>query len=159
MRQVIEATADESGRVTSEGVVAAASDPSHPLHDDPKFFWNDERAAAHEYRLQYAAKLIRKVYIVVRPTERRQARVAYFVRSPRTMEKEAGHVPLQSIEPASENAVIVVRDEARQLVGVLKRMAAIAAVLESEVADDVRRLLSGALQLQGKLAAPVAVEA
>jgi hypothetical protein len=156
LRAIIEETADEAGRVTREGLVAAAAQPDHPLHRDPKFLWGDDAKAAHQHRLEYAGRLIRTVYFTVRPMQRRQARAPYFVRDPRTTEKEPGHVPLESVEAASPNAAIVAADELRRVVGILKRTAAVVGVLDIEgLADEVNGLLSVAMRLQAQLAAPL----
>lgn len=159
LRKVLEETADEAGRVTRDGVVAAAADPGHPLHSDPHFLWGDDAAAAREHRLEYAGRLIRRVYITVRPVQARRARVPYFVRCPRTDENEPGHVPLQSVEASSPNAAIVMQDELRRCVGILRRTAAVASQLGiAGLDDDVTNLLSAALRIQGRLIIPVAVE-
>lgn len=159
LRKIIEATSDEAGRVTREGLVAAAADPGHPLHADPHFHFGDDAAAAHEHRLEYAGKLIRRVYVTVRPTQARRARVPYFVRDPRSDEHEPGHVPLQSVEVSSPNAAVVLQDELRRVVGNLRRAAGVAATLEIDgLADELSSLLSRALMVQGRLAEPVVRE-
>lgn len=51
-----------AGRLTAELVVAAASDPSNPLH---RFFEWDDDVAAEQFRLAQARALIRSVYVIV----------------------------------------------------------------------------------------------
>lgn len=157
LRELLLETADERGEVTRDGVVAAASDPQHPLHDDPHFLWGDDRAAAHEYRKEYAGRLIRRVYFVPRPVERRVARVPVFVRNPRReSEKEAGHVLLESVEKSSAHALIVVRDELDRATGALRRAAAVAGALEVTGADErLARLLAEVRTLQAQLTPPL----
>jgi hypothetical protein len=156
LRKVLEETADEAGRVTREGVVAAAADPGHPLHADPKFHWGDDAEAARQHRLEYAGRLIRRVYVVVRPVQARRARVPYFVRDPRADENEPGHVPLQSVEASSPNAAVVAQDELRRLVGGARRAAAVASQLGIDgLESELAALLAMAMRIQGRLVVPV----
>lgn len=50
---------DAAGKLTAEELVARAADPKNPLHSS--FEW-DDTAAAHEYRLIQARRLIGSVY-------------------------------------------------------------------------------------------------
>jgi hypothetical protein len=152
LRDLIEATADEDGVVTREGVVAAAeADPDHPLRADKNFLWGNDTAAAREWRLTYAGRLIRSVPVVTRKVLRRRSRVPYFIRNPDD-ESKAGHVPLQKIAPSSFHAAIVALDEMRRVVGILRRTAAVVGVLQlDEVAEGVGQLLRAAESLEVQL--------
>ena len=160
LRQLLEATADDEGRITCAGVVLAASVPTHPLHADPGFCWGDDAEAAHRHRLAHAGKLIRSVPCIIHPVQRRRARVPYFVRDPRTDEPEPGYVPLQSVPNVPGNAQRVVIDEMRRVVGILKRTVAVVAVLDMpDAAQELANLLAQAAALEAQFTAPVLMPA
>lgn len=155
LQALIEATADENGRITRERLVEAASDPAHPLHQDPQFRWGDDAAAARQWRLTYAGQLIRKVYVVVRTLPERRIYAPVFVRDPKADVHEAGHVATASVPPASESARTVVCDELSRVVGALKRAASLAGTLEVPgSAEELARLLAMAKVLQSQLQGP-----
>jgi hypothetical protein len=54
--QVLDDMKKKHGTVSSERLVQEASDPNHPLHGE--FDWNDTEAA-HKWRVEQAARLIR----------------------------------------------------------------------------------------------------
>jgi hypothetical protein len=152
LRRLIMETADDNGRVTPEGVVAAAADPENPLHNDPGFLWDDDAEAARQHRIAYAARLMRRVYVVVRRNEKRTARVPYFVRDPAAAPDERGSVTLESVPPASGSAIIVARDEARRVVAILSRTHEVLRTLQlNSAANHVSALLCGARELSARL--------
>jgi len=77
-------------RLTPELVLADASDPASPLHDE--FDW-DDTTAAHAYRIEQARRLIRTVVYRFK-TEVRQMKVAYYVRDPKSERGEAAYLPI-----------------------------------------------------------------
>lgn len=103
--QAIYALADTNGgKVTPEQVLAAASEPSHPLHG--RFTWNDSDAA-HQHRLDQARSLIRSVRVDVRHMHF-SVKAPAFVRDP-----SAGSAPgyisigrLRTDEDQSREAVL-----------------------------------------------------
>jgi hypothetical protein len=75
MADEIRRIAARSDKLTAELVVAEAVDPNSPLH---KTFEWDDSVAAHEYRLEQARSLIRRIHINVDETPVREY---LFVRS------------------------------------------------------------------------------
>lgn len=63
-RRVIEAMA-QSGELTATRLRDEARDLAHPLHDDPRWLWDQDAEAAELYRLAYAGEVIRSVVTVL----------------------------------------------------------------------------------------------
>lgn len=112
------------GELSAEAVVEAASDPDHPLHDDPNFYWGDDAQAAHQHRLTYAGSLIRRVeYRTVTRAEERPAtrHLPVYVHKPSNPPHVPGHVRLESIKEDSDDAKILTAREIKRVIGVLDR--------------------------------------
>jgi hypothetical protein len=91
--ETLERLRAESGQLTAGGVLEAARNPESPLH--PAFEWDDE-AAAEQYRLSQARRLIVSVRILNGPA--RSTTPVYV--SVRTPEKGRNYVP--TIEALSD---------------------------------------------------------
>jgi hypothetical protein len=94
LKEQLEQIYRREGALTPAIVVKEASDPEHPLH--PRFNWDDE-TAAHSYRLNQAAELIRSVKVKFREgTEKEGPR---FVRAFHSLPNEEARVyePLDEI--------------------------------------------------------------
>lgn len=107
---------DQSGRLTADRVVSAASDPGSPLHDH--FEWDDEKAG-HAYRLEQARRLIRSVQVVV-TIEDRAISTVHYVRDPLAAE-EQGYVSVDRLRSEPESARAMLRMEFARAIGCLKR--------------------------------------
>lgn len=63
-RAIIMAMA-EAGDLTPSRLRDDARNPGHPLHDDPKWLWDDDAEAAELYRENYGRELIQSIYVVL----------------------------------------------------------------------------------------------
>ena len=80
MREALEAIASADGRLTPDGVVAAAKPKDHPLHAE--FLWDDKRAG-HQYRIEQARALIRRTMVILKePATECFIRVPFAVHDP-----------------------------------------------------------------------------
>lgn len=125
------------GRLDPERVVEAARNPKSALH--ACFEWDDS-AAAHAWRIAQARALIRSAEVTITVRERQITSVEY-VRSPALPAREAGYIALSGIEPASDLAHDLLRQELQRVLGNLRRAQSMAQALGFE--DRVVQALGG----------------
>ena len=142
----------ETGRITPDAVVQAASDPGSPLH---QYFEWDDSEAAQRYRVTQARVLLARVKIEYE-TNDHVVRGQYFVRDPTLPSDEQGYVTLVSMRTNPDDARALLRDEIDRVVSILARARRLADVLG--LSGDLERLTAKALRLQVDLQPP-AVEA
>jgi hypothetical protein len=129
----------DAGHVDPEDVVKAARAEDHPLHDD--FEWADE-AAAHKYRLQQAARLIRSVRLNVTVRDIPIMCPAY-VRDLRTDGR--GYRAIMEVRNEEDIARQTVIDAMQRVNGAVRRAKTLAIILGVE--DLIARIdeLAGAV--------------
>lgn len=141
-----------SGVLTPESVVATAVDPKNPLHNE--FEWNND-AAAHQYRLYQARKLIQEVKM--RITYNHQTILApLYVRNPVAEQNEQGYVATTAVTQADQAQWLLER-EVERIESALERAQGIAAVLG--VSDELKRVAGDMLRRLSRIvrkARPVA---
>lgn len=138
VRSAIEATADDAGIVTPDGVVAAATDEESPLHAE--FLWDDS-AAAHLHRLAQARHLIREIRFEVADAPRRVIGLVSYVHRPGSSGQS--YVPLSKVVRNKRLAREVLQAEmtrceaaisrAREIAGVLNLSAELDALLRETI--------------------------
>ncbi len=161
LRQIILNCRDDKNKVTPAAVVKAAADPNHPLHLDPGFHWGDNDKAAEQWRLEYADRLIRRVYITRRETTKSTTTriVKMFVRDPDAPAKVAGRIAIgvceDDVTDGFERPELnrsqsrkVLRNESARIIGCLHRAVRIARALEQ---SDTEKLLGSALKIMQKV--------
>ncbi len=154
LREALESTADEQGRVTRKGVVdAVRRDRNHKLR--PAFNNFDVKAAAEQHWLEVAGQLIRRVPIYRINEEKLAYRAPFYVHVPNREgtppREEPGYVALGTVERASEEAELITSAELRRAVGAIKRALRIADALDSHTRTGLVQLLSSAETLLAEL--------
>lgn len=134
-----------NGVLTPEAVVADAASKSSPLHSE--FEWNDKRAA-HQYRLDQARELIRKVTVEIRTTTRTVC-VPRYVRDQTVDPRDQGYAPVAEVKDEISVARETLAYEFRRAVSLLERTADIASVIGLD--DEFADLLGQADVLQKKI--------
>jgi hypothetical protein len=112
--------------LTPDLVIQDAKNPKSPLHDE--FEWND-KAAAHQYRIEQARKVIQTYWVSVK-TETTTVEVPYFVRDPEAVNGEQGYVSNAVIMKKPELAARVFMTETAKAHSYLNRAMAYADVLD-----------------------------
>jgi len=133
--------ADEDGRITKESVVAAAGNRRHPAYAvlHPLFTWDPE-TAAHKWRLEEAAKLIRSVTYIRHETTTRT--ITPFYVHTEVAPRGAGYTALPSVERASEEAAQILADELARCKGALSRATKVVSAVGWEpIAAQLQALL------------------
>lgn len=143
LRAILDSIGEASGGVnTPESIVLASRPADHPLHGE--FVW-DNKAAGHEYRLEQARRLMRRVRYVSRTVHSGPVRVPHYVHSPALDRGEAGYVAITSVERNTRNARVVLDDEMMRVVGAIRRANAVATQLGcGDVPVRLTRLLAEA---------------
>lgn len=144
IKAAIQATADKSGTVTPDGVVAAAQDPDNPLHSE--FEWNDS-IAAHQHRLAVARALIREITYVGQDVTGRPVTAVAYVHEPAS--KKQSYIPLTSAARNKSLARQILLEELGRCEGALRRANEVASVLKIET--PLKALLQSVLDLQQKM--------
>lgn len=111
--------------LTPETLLAVSRDESSPLHND--FEWRDD-VAAHKYRLQQAADLIRCITIVIDSNDANQQNERAFVVKPG---RESAYVSLKnaiSNDVWREHLLKQAKDELRWFQGKFRRLDELAGV-------------------------------
>lgn len=148
--RVIRAMADKNdGRITPEEVVAAAEDPSSPLHAE--FLW-DDTAAAKQHRLNQARALIRSVQVVISTTTY-DLRAPAFVRDP-TLGRKQGYASLARLRSDEDIAREAVVAEFSRAAAALSRAKSIAQALG--MTEVVEELHARIIQVQSAFTVPEA---
>lgn len=147
IKRAIEATSDKAGRVTPDGVVAAAKDERNPLHGE--FPW-DNAVAAHQHRLDIARSLIREVRYVAVDTQERVVQTVSYVHDPRS--KEQGYIPLRAAAKNKDLAREIMTAELNRCESAINRAMEIADVLDLE--DQLEELRAVVARLKARLSKP-----
>jgi|HubBroStandDraft_6_1064221.scaffolds.fasta_scaffold96482_4 hypothetical protein len=125
IQAAIEATADASGLVYPENIVEAAADPASVLHNE--FPW-DDRAAAHQHRLDIARTLIRRIeYLAI--DEPAETRVVNYVHDPRAPIRRQGYIRVADAKDDARLARELLTVEIDRVQSMVERLAGIAAGL------------------------------
>lgn len=127
-----EIAAKNSGKLTPDALVSAATDPDHPWHD--RFEWDDSKAA-HEHRLEQARTLIRSVKVVI-TTDTRTIQTVFYTRDPQAAPDEQGYVSLPQLRSDTELAHEALINEFSRASTVLTRARNLAAALSMEPEVD-----------------------
>lgn len=130
-----------SGVITPEAVVSAAKKPTNPLHD--YFQWNDS-AAAKDWRIEQARRLIRSVQVIT-TTSTRTFNVPKYVRDPR-QGQEQGYAALVEIRDEADVAAEALGYECVRAAALLTRARDIAEVLG--LSEQVDVLIGGVGRLK-----------
>lgn len=130
--------------LTAEDVVAAASNPDHPLYQD--FEWDDS-VAGHKYRVQQARTMIAEVRVVITTSTKKLSVVGY-IRDPRSA-PGPGYVATAELRTESEAAQEALLNETTQLQARLERVREIATALELEA--QLEAILTAVLDLRSRL--------
>lgn len=137
-----EIAASHGGCLTPEAVVAAAREPTHPLHE--MFTW-DDADAAEKHRLDQARQIIRSVRVVVQ-TDTREVSTVFYVRDPEKPGRDQGYISL----PRLRSDVDVARDaliaEFSRAAAALKRARDLAVALD--MAADIDALTESVVGLR-----------
>lgn len=145
LKKAIEATADGEGRITPDGIVAAAKNPKNPLHGE--FDWNDA-TAAHQHRLAVARHLIRTIEYVGTDVKGRPVTAIAYVHEPSA--KEQSYVPLTKAQKDKALARSILTDELARCEAAIRRAREIADVLR--LRDELDDLLRGIIDLRKRAA-------
>lgn len=148
IKSAIDATADESGIVTPDGVISAARNPKNPLHDE--FQW-DDAAAAHQHRLAIARSLIREVRYVSMDTTERVVKEIKYVHDPRVTRKQA-YIPLQPAAKDRQLALDIVLKELDRCLSAIERARKVSEILSVECELD--QIIQAIGDLQSQLREP-----
>jgi hypothetical protein len=113
LRDALLALYERNGALTPEIVVEEASDPQDEVaqYFTDRLTW-DEAEAAHRWRLEQAAHLIRKAKVVYQPTPRsnlREARAFWAMREP-----GRGYEPIEEIAQDPVSAQIMLQQAERE---------------------------------------------
>jgi len=137
--------AKRGGVLYPEDVVAAATDPAHPLHGH--FPWNDAEAA-HAHRLDIARRIIRSVRVAVH-TQRRELTAPFYVSDPTAGAREGGYLAIPVIKSDEERARAAVKMEFSRALAALKRARDISCALDMD--QRVDNLIKIVEELAGEL--------
>lgn len=118
----------QGGTLTPQAVVAAAKDPTNPLHN--YFEWRDD-IAAEAFRIDQARTLIRSVKVNF-SVDNRVVSTVYYVRNPDQPGDEAGYISLPRLRTDKELAHRALVDEFSRAAAILKRARNLAQVLSVE---------------------------
>jgi hypothetical protein len=135
--------------LTREAVVAAATPPGHPLHD--QFEWDDAKAA-HLHRLDQAQELIARSVIITITHLSTVYKAPNYVRDPTAMANEQGHVSIE--DTARDSAVSILTAEIDRIESAISRGRALAGYFDSKfpgLAVDFESMLSVIAEARGKL--------
>jgi hypothetical protein len=142
-----------NGRLTSEAVVRAATNPNHVLHRE--FEWDDRKAAAHQ-RLDRAQELIARYVTVVVIHKSMKIKAPFYVRDPEAGPHEQGHVALTSEHLDRVAATEIVLNEVERCESAITRARNIAGVLDKSfpgLSDELEQMLEKLILIRRKLAA------
>jgi hypothetical protein len=127
-----------AGGITPELVVADAQSPASPLHS--LFEWNDG-AAAHQWRLQQARRVLSVRYVYHEESTHTLATPRY-VRNPSMPGNQQGYIAIPILRTNVEMARLTVKRELERAEAALIRALAIAEALDltAGIADLISRL-------------------
>lgn len=110
---------ERSGTLSADRVVAeaAARNPGDPLHD--YFDW-DDRAAAHQHRVNRARELIRSVEVILR-VQTVELRAKVYVRDPTKDAHEQGYTSVPRMRADTDRAADTMQEEIARARGCLNR--------------------------------------
>lgn len=116
-------------KLEPEVVVADATPKNSVLHD--LLTWDDKQAA-HQFRIEEARSLIRRVIYVQGPSTVLQIRAPYFVRDPDLASREQGYTTTIALQNEPERARAAIRQELLRVQSSLERAMRVATALGME---------------------------
>lgn len=135
---------DKNGRITPDDVVEAAKDPSSTGH---KWFPWDDKAAAHQHRLDLARAML-SLRVTVRSAAGVAVSVPIFVRDPARPPSVQGYIATDKVV-AGDYRVAVMDLELSRVEGLLSRVEDIAVAFD--LVDDVREVLARVNSLRARV--------
>lgn len=137
--------AASGGRLTAEAVVSDATSKTSPLH---RYFEWDDKKAGHQYRLEQARALIRRISVQV-TTISKSARVPAYVRDPDAAPNEQGYVATAAHRTDVDFKRDALKMELHRAGWTLERARAIATFFG--LGDQTAHLVAGVKELEAAL--------